>query len=80
MTAALGLGKLGKHIKEIPKISVKDLWGQHESPLAAQAELIPSLALDADEPLSPRSVRVRDEAKQAVLQVVSPPGLPGLCV
>ena len=72
MTAALGLGKLGKHIKEIPKLSVKDLWGQSESPVAASFDLIPSLAIEAEEPLSQPSLRVRHEAKTPVLQVGRP--------
>ena len=61
------LGKLGKHIKEIPALSVKDFWRQPSANPNAGQELAPEL--DAEEPLSPRSVQVRIEAKQAVLQV-----------
>ena len=69
MAAALGLGKLSKHIKEIPTLSVKDFWRQSDAPAAADGGAPQPVDFDDDQPLSPRSMQVRDEAKQAVLQV-----------
>ena len=69
MAAALGLSKLGKHIKDIPTVSVKGLWRQADSTAATELQ-IPALPdFEQEQPLSPHSVAVRDEAKQATLQV-----------
>ena len=70
MTSSLGLGKLGKHIN-LPTLGVRDFWRQPESSTAAPAILLPQPVVEEEAPLSPRSVQVRDEAKQAALEVRS---------
>ena len=69
MTSAYGLSKLSKHIKDIPTLSVKDLWRQ-PAPLSTSAPALePLVDLNIEQPLSPHALQVQDEAKQATLQV-----------